>query len=274
MDVLLLCEIFEANRLVTYKIYKVEELYFYTRSSRAFEKFLLTMERDENGPLELICDAKIYELIEGGMRGGSVVAGQKFAECRNDFVVHDMEAGEEKSYITYLDFNSLYPSVISQYKLPHSKFHFLSEDELEGFTTEYILSLKADDDYGYFICADVEYPDTLHDEHGELPMLPSRMMAPCSLTRQEKLMPSFIFKEFYLSHYLMLQFVVRHGLIIKKIHHVIKFFQSRIAKPFVDGNMARRAEATSKFEKDCIKLIPMVYTANLMKIRQKGLRFI
>lgn len=159
-----------------------------------------------------------------------------------------------RGVITYLDFNSLYPSVISQYKLPHSKFHFLSEDELEGFTAEYILSLKVDDDYGYFICADVEYPDTLHDEHGELPMLPSRMVAPCSPTNQDKLMPSFNHKESYLSHYLMLQFVVRHGLIIKKIHHVIKFFQSKFAKPFVDRNMARRAEATSKFEKDCIKL--------------------
>ena len=53
-------------------------------------------------------------------------------------------------------------------KLPYDEFRFLTEEELEGFNLE--KDVGQDKDRGFFIEADLEYPDEIHDAHNNLPL--------------------------------------------------------------------------------------------------------
>jgi hypothetical protein len=57
---------------------------------------------------------------------------------------------EESSYITYLDANSLYPSVMVQ-PLPHSDIKFVNNVSLEQ-----ILNTSDDSEIGYMVEVDIE----------------------------------------------------------------------------------------------------------------------
>ena len=46
-----------------------------------------------------------------------------------------------------------------------------------------------------------------------------------------------------------------HGLMLKKLHTVIRFNQEAWLKPSIDINTKLRAEATNDFEKDFFKLM-------------------
>ena len=52
-----------------------------------------------------------------------------------------------------------------------------------------------------------------------------------------------------------LQQALNHGLILKKVHRVIKFNQKAWIKPYIDMNTKLRQKATNNFEKYCFKLV-------------------
>src|SRR5271156_4776195 len=60
-------------------------------------------------------------------------------------------------------------------------------------------------------------------------------------------------KKEYDVHFTALQFYIRNGLIISKIHNVIKFTQRPIFRDYIDYNSRRRQEAKNDFEKDIYK---------------------
>lgn len=79
---------------------------------------------------------------------------------------------------------------------------------------------------------DVDYPETLHDRHNELPFLPERMM----IGKVEKLVPNFKDKCRYVVHIRALHKAINHGLILKEICQIIQFIQSNWLNPFIDLN--------------------------------------
>ena len=70
----------------------------------------------------------------------------------------------------------------------------------------------------------------------------------------EKLIPNLMNKTKYVVHYRNLQFYVKHGLIITKIHRIVSFFQRRWLKPWIDVCTRQRMMARSDFEADLAKL--------------------
>ena len=70
----------------------------------------------------------------------------------------------------------------------------------------------------------------------------------------QKLVPNLFDKTNYVCHYRNLQFYVKHGLVLSKIHRVISFDQSPWLKLWIDYCTERRKMARDEFESDLAKL--------------------
>ena len=152
------------------------------------------------------------------------------------------------SYLMYLDANNLYGWAMSQ-KLPVNGFTWV--EKLSRFNERFIKNYNENSDIGYFLEVDVEYPKKLFGSHKDLPFLPERK----KLEKVEKLVCSIEDKEKYVIHIRALKQALNHGLILKKVHRVIKFNQRAWLKPYIDINTKKRMEAKNEFEKNSFKLM-------------------
>ena len=66
----------------------------------------------------------------------------------------------------------------------------------------------------------------------------------------QKLVPNFFDKEKYMLHYENLQFSLRLGLKLKKIHRVLEFNQSQWLKPCIEFNTKKNIRSREKECKD------------------------
>ena len=88
-------------------------------------------------------------------------------------------------------------------------------------TEEFIKNYDEDSDKGYILQVDVEYPKDLHDLHSNLPFLPERM----KINKCIKLVCNLYGKNYYVAHIRSLKQALNRGLILKKVHKVIQFYQ-------------------------------------------------
>ena len=103
--------------------------------------------------------------------------------------------------------------------LPVNKFQWI--EDTSQFNENFIKNYKEDSDEGYFAEADVQYPEKLHELHNYLLFLPERM----KLEKFQKLVANLHDKTEYTIHTRNLKQALNHGLILKKVHRVIKFNQ-------------------------------------------------
>ena len=71
----------------------------------------------------------------------------------------------------------------------------------------------------------------------------------------EKLVPDLNTKLNYVCSLKNLQFYLKHGLKVTKIHRVMTAYQTAFMEPFIAFNSEQRAKATSKNDQDLFKLI-------------------
>ena len=161
---------------------------------------------------------------------------------------------------------------MSQY-LPEKNFeweeeHFSINDR--DLVKDKILNLKDDCTDGYFFEVDLKYPKEIHDLHNEFPLCPEQLQIKeewlseyQKILRKElqikgksnKLCLTLFDKEKYVMHYKNLKFCLENGLILTKIHRVLKFKQSQWLRPYISLNTYLRQNATSKFEENFAKLM-------------------
>ena len=98
---------------------------------------------------------------------------------------------------------------------------------------------------------DVDYPVELHKKHNDLPFMPEKM----KINKVEKLIPNLFNKKKYVIHIKALNQVLRHDLVLEKVHRVIEFDQSQWLKSYIDFNTKLRKDAKNDFEKDFFKLM-------------------
>ena len=96
----------------------------------------------------------------------------------------------------------------------------------KNFTENY----NEDSDKGYFLEADVQYPEKLHDHHNDLPFLLEKM----KMEKAEKLVPNFHDKKRYVINIRNLKQALNHGLLLKKVHRIIKSNQEVWLKSYID----------------------------------------
>ncbi|MES9880481.1 MAG: hypothetical protein ABW185_06315 [Sedimenticola sp.] len=160
----------------------------------------------------------------------------------------------------------------------------MNEKEVQKFD---VMRVPDDASTGYLIEVSLEYPAHLHDDHNCLPLCPvKRHVADDELSpyateiwqqlrgkskraKGEKLLCTLEDKERYVLHYRNLKLYLQLGMRIKRIHHVLEFYQEAWLKPYIDFNTRKRAEAKTEFERIYYKLMNNSVFGKLMECQRK-----
>ena len=105
----------------------------------------------------------------------------------------DYDKNKESSYSKYWDVNNLCGWAMSQ-KLLVNNFEWLKDTS--QFNEDLIKNYNEESDEGYFVEADVQYPEKLHELHNGLPFLPKRM----KIEKVEKIVVNLHDKTEYVAH--------------------------------------------------------------------------
>ena len=153
-DVLLLTDIFQNYVDTCKKAYGINPLYSYSTPSFTWKAGL----KMTGVKLDYITDDKLRLLPENNMRGGPrACMGSRY-----------VKRGERK--IVYEDLNNLYGWSMSQY-LPTGDFR---ENKVTRSSLKTILRTPDNDEHGFLIECDLEYPNSVHKKTKHFPFLPEK----------------------------------------------------------------------------------------------------
>ena len=186
-------------------------------------------------------------MVEKGIKGGMCYAIHRYAKANNKYM-KNYDENEESSFLEYLDANNLDGWAMSE-PLPVNGLVWI--EDLSKIDEDFIKRYDKDSDKGYIYEVDVKYPKNLHDLHSDLPFLPERM----KMINATSLYAICMIKKNYVVHIRSLKQALNHGLILKKVHRVIKFNQEAWLKTYIDLNTELKKQAKNDFEKDCFKLM-------------------
>ncbi|XP_072375164.1 uncharacterized protein [Diabrotica undecimpunctata] len=247
-DILLLVDIFERFRSSSLRTYNLDPAHYYTLPGFTWDAMLKYTGQE----LELLTDPDMHLFVERGIRGGlSQVCSKRRVKANNPYI-NNYDPSKPKTFLMYFDVNNQYGWAMSQY-LPYGGFEWVDAN-ID------VLSIADDASEGYILEVDLAYPQHLHDRHKDIPFCPESlnsktMLPPTRPREQTKLMATLQDKERYVIHYRALKQALANGLILKKIHRVLKFKQAPWLKPYIDLNTNLLKAAKNKFEKDLFKLM-------------------
>jgi len=170
--------------------------------------------------------------------------------------------------------NNLYGwSMIQKLPLNGFKWHKkqITVDDIKNYNDE-------TSDKGYILECDLKYPKELHDLHNDYPLMPENIVIDNDMTSDyhdemiknieelndikinkcsgiQKLVYNLNDKKKYVCHIRNLQYYLKKGVILEKIHRVIEFNQSNWMEPYIMFNTNQRKNAKNDFEKDFYKLM-------------------
>ena len=263
---MILTDVFETFRSVSLEAdrFGVDPAHYVSAPQMAWDAML----KKTGVTLDLITDPAMYLLFEGGMRGGVCAISKRLSQANNQLMGQAYDPTKPSIYIVDLDANNLSGWAMSQ-SLPSGNFQWVPAEEFDTINWQ---TLTANDNVGYAVECDLEYPPELHELHNEYPMAPERLNISVEMlsdtqvqisrhyarTRAHtnvKLVPNLMAKVKYTTHYLNLKFYLDHGMRLTKVHRVIRFNQSRWMEPYISMNTQMRAAATNDMEKDFHKLM-------------------
>ena len=86
------------------------------------------------------------------------------------------------------------------------------------FSKVFIENFNEDNDEGYFLEVDIQYPEKLHNPNDDLPFLLEKI----KIEKFKNLLANLHDKKEYFIHIRNLKQALNHGLVLKKVHIVIK----------------------------------------------------
>ena len=255
-DVLLLADVFENFRKMCLEHYELDPCHFYTAPGLAWDACLKLTKQE----LQLLTDYDMLMMFEQGIRGGITHISKRYAEANNKYM-KNFDETKPSTFIQYLDANNLYGWAMTQ-KLPTHGFKWIDVD------VPSVLKLleKKDTNQGFIFEVDLEYPPSLWESHNDYPLAPERK----KINKVDKLISSFFPKKNYVSHYKNLKQYLKEGMILKKVHRGIKFYQSPWMEAYIRKNTDLRKDAKNDFEKDFFKLMNnSVFGKTIENIRKR-----
>ena len=242
-DTLLLADMFENFRQSCLKNYELDPAHFVSLPGLAWQACL----KKTNVDLELLTDYDMLLMVEEEIRGGICHAIQRYAKTNNKYM-KDYDKKKKPFYIQYLDANNLYGIAMTE-KLPVRRFKWVNDVSI--IDEDFVKVYNKNDNKGYILDEDMDYPSKLQNLRSDLPFLPERMIT----NNTKKLVCNLNDKNNYIVHINLLKQALDHGLKLKKVHRVIKFEQEAWLKEYIDVNTELRKKATNDFEKDFFKLM-------------------
>ena len=249
------------RRKVCQERYGLDPAHYYSAPGLSWDALL----KKTGVELELLTDLDMHLMIERGMRGGISMVSKRYAKANNPRI-KDYDPAQPTNYKTYLDANNLYEWAMSL-PLPKKGFHWKRVMPTE----EQIMKMKWNSKKGWILEADLEFPTHLHEAHNDYPLAPEKKaIRPEQMSEYqqalmiehgldppntEKLLLTLEDKEKYVVHYSNLQFYLRQGMRLKKVHRVIEFDQEPWMEPYIRMNTEFRKQARSDFETDFYKLM-------------------
>ncbi|EFA00513.1 uncharacterized protein LOC657476 [Tribolium castaneum] len=244
-SVLLLGDVFESFRMLCLDKYKLDPFHYFTIASFAWDVMLKHIKVK----LELLEDQEMIAFIKDNIRGGIVQCSKRYALANNRFC--QLDQTKPHTFIVYLDANNLGGWAMSQC-LPFSEFRWMSRNEIEEIAPK-VGILEEEGAYGYIFEVDLDYPKKLHEKHNDLPFCYEHLTVP-ELGQTVRIL-NFYNKRNYVMDFRNLKQCLSNGLILKKIHRVLQFKQSKWLQPYIAYNTNLRASAVSDIEKKLYKLL-------------------
>ena len=124
-------------------------------------------------------------------------------------------------------------------------------EDTSQFNENFIKDYNEENDKWYLLEVDLQYPEKLLELHNDLPFFSERM----KIEKAENLIANLHNKTQYVIHIRNLKEALNHGLVLKKVHRVIKFNQKALLKPYIDMNTKLRQKVKNNFGKNFLKLI-------------------
>ena len=261
LDVFILADCFE--KFIT--VFPLNPCNYISAPSLSWDVLMYTSKET----IDLITDLDMFYMLKNNIRGGiSSVMGNRritaynkkkdyqylldttddYIEIKDEEKFNDIiKAMNDPSHILYIDATALYSGIMTQ-PMPYKDFKFITDYNLDE-----ILSTTKESETGYFIECDLDYPKEIHDKTVYFPFAPIKRcikyeeLSPWQQEKNinkkdsvEKLICDQHDKKNYLVHYRLLQFYLRHGMKLSKIHNIISFKQKCWMKDFVENNIHMR----------------------------------
>jgi len=274
-DVLLLADVIQSFRQISRDNYKLDPMWYVSLPGFAIDVGLMKT----NSKIELFHTDQ-YEMhlfCEEAMRGGYSCIVNRYAKANNKYMNESYDKNAPSKYLMYFDANNLYGYPMTQ-ALPTGGYSWENTDR---FTTENILAFKDDDERGYILDVDLEYPKELHELHNDYPLCVEKKSVKLDelsdyqinllqdsnkkFVEGTKLVGTLSDKVHYKLHYRLLKQALQLGLKLKKVHQVLSFNQRPWLEPYIMMNMKFRAKAKNDFEKDFFKLMNNAVFGKLME---------
>ena len=231
--------------------------------------FLLKTQKE----LEVLSSPDIYHCIQNNVRGGYTSVVRRFARGNNIYTNPKFDPKHERStYLSYLDFNSLYPTVMQE-KLPCGDMRKLDDTEMQSFLHKSLVNQSTEGDFGYLIMCDTEAVSReVIEKTDDLPLIirkhniTKKVISPQTRawyeeenrpvpTNNFKLIGTHAAQEKMLFALPLLKLLIQLGLVVKKVHAVYSFKQERFLRDFIQNNIEARKTSTCPIKKNAIKCI-------------------
>ena len=282
-DVLLLADVMEAHRQRTWKEFGLDPLHFLTASHLGWNAFLKS--KDPHMQLENLTDKKMYDFFQNAVRGGIAVVSKRYARANHPLMKSGYDPRKPNTFILALDCVGLYSWAMCQ-PLPYASFEWvdgINQDEMKKMLT----NTPPDGPAGFFACVDLQCPTHIHDETQCYPLAPEKiaieesmlseyskelkmkLKLPKQNKRLTKLTPNQKDKVRYTVHFTCLQFYLKKGMVLGKIHQMVRFKQYPWMKTYIEGNLQRRKEAQNTFDKDLMNWWTILFMGSRSKMCTK-----
>ena len=259
IDTLLLAECFMTYKKSMLSNYKLDPSQYYGIPSLAFDSALLNI----NTSLELLSSCDLVNFFRKGIRGGLSFINTRYALASNS-------NKKRKKHLFYLDANNLYGQACT-YSLPYSDYQWLSKKEIANISISKILAYSNRDSHGSVLEVDLHFPPETHLKFNDFPLLPENIqlsfddLSPYTKSLLEKngiknkiftrLISHLGNREKYIIHISYLQFCIKQGIKLLKIHRGVSFIQKDFMKSHIKKIAKLRASSKTPFEQNLHKTI-------------------
>ena len=267
-DICHLSDVFQKFSDFAYKTYNLDARHSYILPGYSWQS-MLKMTKIE---LELISDSDMYLFLMDTIRGGITVCNKKFVKSDNIYTrkVHDESSNKKVSkklktsnlnkFLMYLDANNLYGHSMSK-PLPYKNFEW-SDD----------LTLDPKNLQTGIYEVDIEIPENLHYKFKDYPLCPEiKNISQDMLSEYQKylnnklndkysaadkkLILDLIPKKNYKVYYKNLEYYLKLGVKVTKVHRILTFDEKLFLKEYIDLNTELRKQSKNDLEKDLFKLM-------------------